>query len=240
MPSLISSPDGPSTSSGSTNVAPTSSPSFSTSTTTTVVVDEPTQLEPKWTEVGSLVVAALALATAITGAILALRSFRSQRLQLAKLTEGAKQEMASRFAVWLEPGESSSGYVVKFHNGNSVPVYDVVLRFLTGARLPHGYQAGIIPPTISTETHSGATESLRGIIRRRDMSFVKQPQVADSATASPFTGAPAVDPKIDAVFRDAKNNWWRRDATGQLHDVSTEIPDSEFLALDDNPSWVDR
>lgn len=124
----------------------------------------------------------------------------------------AQQERASQFALWIENNTRYNRYVLRYHNGTSLPVYEVAILAHS-----HGEEVACnldtLPPTLEPQTLRNATNHLMEMFSRpiNHINGEQAPGVAVNA------GQSEVFRKMKLVytFRLASRTW-HVDAEGRM------------------------
>ncbi|MBN6034080.1 hypothetical protein [Amycolatopsis sp. 195334CR] len=160
---------------------------------------------PKWTDIGSLFVAMLALITASAAARATIRTNRSQSKQLQRLEKSQASELASKFGVWMskelakEHGDSEAltvGYIrYFFHYQNSgfLPIYGLIVECRKSQLLhptedthPYRWTFEGVGPTNGVTTYLGGQDNrFHEAVRQEAIQFKNDRAFQDDEESEP-------------------------------------------------------
>ncbi|WP_157682854.1 hypothetical protein [Nocardioides scoriae] len=166
-------------------------------------------------EMASALTGALTLLAAIWAGVTATRLYRVEQERDRARVAAERRSQAEQFAGWvswvpqphlaIDLPEGLRSPNLALRNANSVPVYDVTVRYFHGD-IPAGEQSfSVISPTDSDTQHREIkSETMREVLLQ------------------PRPAATRLDLRVALSFTDARGRRWERDRQGRLRDFGTE------------------
>jgi hypothetical protein len=172
-------------------------------------------------------IASAAFLATVGAAFVAWRAYRKQARQVEILEDDKRQEMASKFGVWIH-WDPDGEYEVRYHNGAHLPVYNVWVEFTVGSHRTKDIPLGHLGPSTAPVTLPAASEQLTLTVDEqieaeeetvRSFDGVRQgdwigfdPETRERAVHELFTKATV----LALWFTDGAGKMWLRRDSGEL------------------------